>query len=101
MDPGELIRTRMLVNQYPMNQVARELLPPEWRDDAGTLHVLALMGWYLENNQIRGARFSQEVLEEKVARLADWDPEEAMEYLTTAESPEDVMLTDLPPDPED
>lgn len=87
------------LNLQPLNAQAGRLLPPAW-NDKGTLNVLALMRWLVQEKGLESD--FQPGVESVLAmldKLEHWPPREAMDFVTTTDSGEPALVR-LPDDPE-
>lgn len=86
------LRKISVLNHEPLNQAARKILPPEWRDSA-SLHLLALLRLAIEERvgQFKDPDHGQ--MEDQLVALEQGDPAWAMEYATTDRGSGDPLLT--------
>jgi hypothetical protein len=72
-----------LNEEEPNNLVAGELLPLEWKHPE-YLHLLSLANWGLEEGikvGVGGLAVSQKAVEDTVLAMADWDPQNALNFI--------------------
>ena len=93
-DPKQLAkyqRTGRLLNQSPLNRAALKLLPNDWSNPA-ELHVLSLTRWAVQEGGLDpNYKPGPESLLAMLGKLDRDDPRDALEFLTTSDSGDQVV----------
>jgi hypothetical protein len=93
IDKQALDRIKVL-NQEPLNQAAKALLPPLWVSDAD-LHAVSLMRWGMDEAGISLPTESSQMAESLLQQIPRMTPDAAMSLLNSPEGEPMIQPQDL------